>query len=150
MLLELEQTILVRDPVQPSTLAFFRGKNSSIKQKVVFGGTVVVPESILTSINDIEGSDTPSAPTGLKATTVSSSQINLIWDSVSGATSYYVYGSTSASGTYTHIATVTTTIFVNTGLWADTTYYYKVKAVNDAGSSSYSPMDYARTTLTDY
>ncbi|MBC2726306.1 cell wall-binding repeat-containing protein [Desulfosporosinus sp.] len=142
--------ILVRDPVQPSTLAFFRGKNSSIKQKVVFGGTVVVPESILTSINDIEGSDTPSAPTGLKATTVSSSQINLIWDSVSGATSYYVYGSTSASGTYTHIATVTTTIFVNTGLWADTTYYYKVKAVNDAGSSSYSPMDYARTTLTDY
>lgn len=143
--------ILVRDPVDQSTIDFFRGKVSSIKKEIVFGGIVVVPESILISINGTAGgSDTPSTPTNITATTVSASQINLTWDSVAGATSYYVYGATSSSGTYSRIATVTTTSYINTGLWADTTYYYKVQAVNSAGSSSYSPVAYAKTTLSDY
>ncbi|TGE31863.1 cell wall-binding repeat-containing protein [Desulfosporosinus sp. Sb-LF] len=139
--------ILVSNPVDQSTIDFFRDKTSSIKKEIVFGGTVVVPESVLISLNGTTvGTDTPSTPAGVSATTVSSSQINLTWESVSGATSYYVYGATSSSGTYTHIATVTTTSYANTGLWADTTYYYKVQAVNSAGSSSDSPLAYAKTT----
>ncbi len=140
--------ILVSNPIDQSTLNFFRSQKSGIDKEIVFGGTVVVPESIMISINEIsEGSDTPSEPTDIKATTISSSQINLTWDSVSDATSYYVYASTSSSGTYTHIATVTSSSYMNTGLWADTTYYYKIKAVNSAGSSSYSPIYYAKTKM---
>ena len=137
---------LVSNPVNQSTIDYFRSKISSINKEIVFGGTVVVPDSILTSLNGTTGgSNALSTPTNIIATSVSSSQINLTWDSVSGATSYYVYGAASYSGTYTQIATVTTTSLIDTGLNAASTYYYKVQAVNSGGSSSYSPVAYAKT-----
>ena len=111
---------------------------------------MAVPESVLDSIDaPTGGSNTPSTPTNLIATVASPSQINLSWDAISGATSYYVYGATSSSGTYTNIATVTTSSYTNTGLWAGTTYYYKVQAVNSAGSSSYSTITYGTTTASN-
>src|SRR5205814_985503 len=67
----------------------------------------------------------PSVPTGLAATAVSSSQINLSWTAstdnvrVSG---YRVY----RGGT--QIATTTTTAYANTGLAPSTTYSYTVAA----------------------
>ncbi|MDO0824458.1 cell wall-binding repeat-containing protein [Desulfosporosinus nitroreducens] len=142
--------ILVSDPVEQTTIDYISTKIGSIKKEVVFGGIAIVPNSILINIEqNTDVYDTPSAPKELTATTESSSQINLKWDSVSGATSYQVYGAISATGTYTHIATVTATSYINFGLWADTTYYYKVKAVNNAGSSPFSPVDHAKTSLSD-
>ena len=139
--------ILVSDPVEQSTQDFINSETGSISKIIVFGGIAAVPDSILNSINaPSNGSNTPSTPTNITATTVSSSQIKLTWDAVSGATSYYVYGATSSSGTYTNLATVTTSSYTNTGLWAGTTYYYKVQAVNGVGSSSYSTVTYATTT----
>ncbi|KUO78431.1 MAG: cell wall-binding protein [Desulfosporosinus sp. BRH_c37] len=138
---------LVNDPVDQSTTDYFRSKISGIKQEIVFGGTAVVPESTIISLNgNTYGSNTSSAPTNVIATTMSSSQINLTWDSVSGATSYYVYGATSFSGTYSKIATVTTASYINTGLWAATNYYYKVQAVSGTGVGSYSAIANAITT----
>ncbi|AET70644.1 cell wall-binding protein [Desulfosporosinus orientis DSM 765] len=143
--------ILVKSPLDQSTIDFLRSKMGSIEKEVVFGGTVVVPESILEAINKVpDKADIPSAPTEITATPLSSTEISLSWNSVSKATSYYIYGSTSSSGTYTQIATVTSTNYVNTGLWADTTYYYKVKAVNSSGESEYSPVDNAKTAVSDY
>ncbi|MDQ7093885.1 cell wall-binding repeat-containing protein [Desulfosporosinus sp. PR] len=137
---------LVSNPVEQSTIDYFGSIMGNIKKEVIFGGTVVVPDSILTTLNGASAvSGTLSAPIYLTASTVSSGQINLSWDSVDGATSYYIYGSTSSSGTYTHLATVTTTSYANTGLWADTTYYYKVQAVNSSGSGPYSPIASATT-----
>ncbi|HVJ49295.1 cell wall-binding repeat-containing protein [Desulfitobacterium sp.] len=81
---------------------------------------------------------TPSAPTGLRATVISTDQINLSWDSVNEATQYYLYRADSFSGTYTYIGAVTTTSYSNTGLSPATPYYYKVQAINSAGASSYS------------
>ncbi|MCO5385849.1 MAG: cell wall-binding repeat-containing protein [Desulfosporosinus sp.] len=142
--------ILVSDPVEQATIDYISTKISSIKKEVVFGGIAIVPNSILINIEqNTDVYDTPSAPKELTATTESSSQINLKWDSVSGATSYQVYGAISANGTYTHIATVSTISYINFGLWADTTYYYKVKAVNSAGSSPFSPVDHAKTALSN-
>jgi len=142
--------ILVSNPVQQSAIDFINSKTGSIKKIIIFGGTNAVPESILESIEPTnDGSSVPSiplTPTGITATTGSSSQIGLTWDSVSGATSYNVYAATSSSGTYTNIATVTTPSYTNTGLWAGTTYYYKVQAVNSAGTSPYSAITYATTT----
>jgi uncharacterized protein (TIGR02145 family) len=66
------------------------------------------------------------------------------WYSVSGATQYLIYYSTSSAGSYTHIGTSTSTSYTHTGLSASTTYYYKVSAYNSAGESSLS--SYASAT----
>jgi hypothetical protein len=138
---------LVSTPIDQSTLDFIKSKISSINKEIVFGGIVVVPDSVLNSINQTtDGSTTLSTPTNLIATTASSSQINLTWDSVGGASSYYVYGATSPSGTYTKIANVTTASYINSGLWADTNYYYKVQAVSSTSTSAYSSVAYSKTT----
>lgn len=77
----------------------------------------------------------PPAPTGLTASAVSSSQINLAWNAVSGAVAYDVFRSTTSGGPYTQIATVGTTAYSNTGLAAGTTYYYVVKALTTCESA---------------
>jgi hypothetical protein len=78
----------------------------------------------------------PSAPTGLKATAGAkgTKQIVVSWTSTAGANSYKVYQSTSSGGTYSLIASPTTTSYTKTGLTAGTTYYYKVSAVDGGGA----------------
>ncbi|MBI2609940.1 fibronectin type III domain-containing protein [Candidatus Giovannonibacteria bacterium] len=75
----------------------------------------------------------PSVPTGLSATAVSSSQINLSWtastDAV-GVTGYKIY----RSGT--QIATSNTTTYSNIELSASTLYSYTVAAYDAAGNTS--------------
>jgi glycosidase/fibronectin type 3 domain-containing protein len=81
----------------------------------------------------------PSAPTNLTAT-AGSSQVSLTWTASSGAVSYNVYRGTTAGGEgAAPIATgVTGASYVDTGLTNGTTYYYKVAAVNSAGTSGLS------------
>ncbi|MCO5388640.1 MAG: hypothetical protein NHB14_25850 [Desulfosporosinus sp.] len=93
--------------------------------------------------------DALSVPDDLTATVESSSEIYLDWDSVSDASSYYIYRATSSSGTYTKIDTVTTTSFTDTDLSDDTTYYYKIKAVNSSETSAYSSIAHATTDEED-
>jgi fibronectin type 3 domain-containing protein len=92
-----------------------------------------------------KSSSSLSAPTDLTATAVSSSEIDLSWDEVNNATSYYVYRSTSSTGTYSKIGTATDNSYDSTGLSASTKYYYKVKAVNSSYTSEYSSYAYATT-----
>jgi cellulose 1,4-beta-cellobiosidase len=92
------------------------------------------------------GTTVPNAPTGVTATTQSSSSIQITWNTVSGATSYRVYRSTSSGGTYTQVGSPTVTSYTNSGLSANTTYYYKVVAVNSAGESGYSSYTSATTS----
>ena len=69
-------------------------------------------------------------PTGLAAVAVSTSQINLIWNTFTNATSYNVKRSLTDGGPYTHIASgVTATNYQDTGLAGGTIYYYVVSAV---------------------
>lgn len=81
----------------------------------------------------------PSAPSNL---TVSggNAQASLAWNASAGAATYNVYRGTSAGGeSSTAIATgLTGTSYTNTGLTNGATYYYKVAAVNSAGTSSMS------------
>ncbi|MBV7275119.1 hypothetical protein I6U48_19655, partial [Clostridium sp. PL3] len=69
-------------------------------------------------------------PTSFTAKAKSNSKISLDWNSVSGATSYYIYRSTSSSGTYSKIDTVTTSSYTDDNLKSNKTYYYKIKAHN--------------------
>src|SRR5262249_11053274 len=83
----------------------------------------------------------PAAPSGLGATAVSSSQINLSWvDNASNETSFKIERATASAGPWTQIATTlaNVTSYSNTGLSASTAYYYRVRASNATGDSAYS------------
>ena len=82
------------------------------------------------------------APTGVTATTQTTSSINVSWNPVSGATSYKVYYTTSWDPDMKILAgTVTGTSYIHTGLSSQilaTTYYYYIVAVNSNNESDYS------------
>jgi len=80
----------------------------------------------------------PDAPTG-PAATGGTSQIALMWNASTGASTYNVLRATSSNGTYTTVATgLTGTSYDDTGLFSGTTYYYAVTATNGSGSSANS------------
>jgi hypothetical protein len=92
-----------------------------------------------TTVNGLDGSapcTPPAAPTGLSATAVSQTQINLSWTAVPGATSYTILRATTSGGPYTPVGTSATTSFSNTGLACNTTYYYVVTASNGCSSGN--------------
>ncbi len=93
----------------------------------------------------------PTAPSGLSASAVSSSQINLSWtaSSSSCAVTYNVFRSATSGFTPSssnQIASgVNSTSFSNTGLAASTTYFYVVKGTNSGGTSAASNQASATT-----
>jgi fibronectin type 3 domain-containing protein len=88
----------------------------------------------------------PSVPTGVTAATQSSSSIMVSWGAVAEATSYAVYYEIGNSSTKNLAGTVTGTSYTHTGLTANTTYFYYIKAVNSAGESTLSSYAYATTS----
>jgi glucose/arabinose dehydrogenase/chitodextrinase len=80
----------------------------------------------------------PSAPSGLSATAVSATQVNLVWNAATdnvGVTGYRVERCQGASCTnFAQIATPTATSHNDTGRTAATTYRYRVRAVDAAGN----------------
>ena len=92
----------------------------------------------------------PSAPAGLVAAAVSTSQINLSWSTVPNAASYNVKRSATNGGYYVIIATgLTATNYSDTGLAVATTYYYVASAVNAGGESANSAQASAATLSSD-
>ncbi len=83
----------------------------------------------------------PNAPSGLTATTISSSQINLAWtDNASNEDGFKIERKTGAGGTYAEVGSVGANVisFSNTGLAASTQYFYRVFAHNLGGNSTFS------------
>jgi hypothetical protein len=82
----------------------------------------------------------PSAPSGLTASVISSSQINLSWSASTdnvGVAGYVLQRCSGSSCTsFAQIATPTTTSFSDTALTASTTYSYRVEAKDAAGNAS--------------
>src|SRR5262249_51548307 len=82
----------------------------------------------------------PSAPSGLSASGVSSTQINLTWPASSdnvGVTNYLIERCQGASCTnFAQVGTSATPAFNNTGLTASTTYRYRVRATDAANNLS--------------
>ena len=87
----------------------------------------------------------PSAPTGVNAT-AADGQVIISWNSVSGATSYNLYWSTSPGVTKTKGTKISnvTSPYTHTGRTNGTTYYYVVTAQNALGESSESTKVSAR------
>lgn len=107
----------------------------------------------------------PATPTGLTIDTSDTSKLAITWDAVSGSPTYYLWRSESQNGTYSEVYAGLNTFYddpydaANPGpanansLTDKTTYYYKVAAHNQAGTSDPSPVvsaffDKDRPTIT--
>jgi fibronectin type 3 domain-containing protein len=115
----------------------FSGKVSDIASGIFNGGALPPAASA------------PATPTGLTAVG-GTGQVTLSWTSVSDATSYNVYyattsGVTTTSGT--KIASVSSP-YIQTGLTAETSYFYVVTSVNSSGESAASAQTSAGTAST--
>jgi parallel beta-helix repeat protein len=92
----------------------------------------------------------PAAPTALTATTISSSQINLVWsDNSSIETGFEIDRATNAgftAGLTTTTAAANAEAYSSTGLTAGTTYYFRVRATNADGDSANSNTANATTS----
>ncbi|MBI5577321.1 MAG: fibronectin type III domain-containing protein [Deltaproteobacteria bacterium] len=78
------------------------------------------------------------APTGLTATTVSSSRVDLIWPDSDNETGYTVERRLYPAGDFAEIAALSqnsTSYIDNTGLAASSTYFYRVKATSGSDGS---------------
>jgi len=96
------------------------------------------------------GACPPAAPTGLNATAVSTSQIDLSWtDNATDETAYRVERSPNGSTGWSEIANLAanSTSYSNTGLACGITFYYRVRAyrAGDSQFSDYSNVDQATT-----
>jgi fibronectin type 3 domain-containing protein len=109
----------------------------------VFKVVSVNPAGSSTESNVIEIT-TPVAPntaptpaSDLSVGSVSSSTLTLTWtDTSSNEEGFRIYAATTENGAYSEIATTTDLVYVNRGLKASTTYWYKVSAYNNAGESA--------------
>jgi hypothetical protein len=132
-------------PVGPNPLRLQFTIDSVSKNKV----TIYVKNVSVTKGGGDEKKDegyAPSAPTGVTAYALSSSGIEVSWNSVSGATYYDIYYEVGASSTKYYAATVSGSSYTHTGLSSGTTYYYYITASNSYGESNYSSYDYATTS----
>ena len=121
---------------------------SSLSGKTVTGGRLNVDKALSGATAPPPPADqtTPAAPSNLTAARSGSranQTINLTWtDQSSNEVNFTVERSTDK----TNWSTLTSTLAENTTSYADksvsqrTTYYYRVKATNSAGSSAYSNM----------
>jgi phosphatidylserine/phosphatidylglycerophosphate/cardiolipin synthase-like enzyme len=84
----------------------------------------------------------PPAPSGLTASFVSRTRIDLQWNDVAGEDGYKIERRLSTDTVWTQIATtapdVASYVDTNSGLRTDTTYNYRVRAFTTGGNSGYS------------
>ena len=91
----------------------------------------------------------PNDPSNLVATVITSGRIDLSWHDNSDNEAWFkIERRTETEGSYKQIATVgaNVTTYADRGVVENTTYYYRVRAYNIAGHSSYSNED-TTTTL---
>ena len=107
------------------------------------------------TITDSSTQNPPDAPSNLVATTKSQTEISLTWnDNSNNEERFEIERRTPPStGTFSSIvsnlAPNSGSYLDNTGLLADTSYEYRVKAVNGAGSSGWSNLASSKTLKND-
>jgi predicted phage tail protein len=93
----------------------------------------------------------PTAPSALMLTNVTATSIKLNWtDNSTNETGFEIERSLSSGSGFSNITTTApdVTTYTDIGLTESTTYYYRVRAVNSAGNSAYTPEKNATTLAT--
>lgn len=113
-------------------LLFWGGVISAILSPFfsVFFEKNIVPSALALTIIPSVTIVSLSPPQNLSATAVSSSQIDLAWDSVVGALYYNIYRDNDL------VASSSVSSYSDTGLSPSTTYIYNVSAVDSSGTES--------------
>jgi len=115
----------------------------------VDNGTSAASATKINALEIIKLSSVLAAPAGLTATAVSSSQINLAWtDNATSETGFQLERKLSSETTWTLLTTVGSNItsYSHGGLMPFTGYSYRVRAINAASVSPWSPTAAALTS----
>ncbi|MEN8126944.1 MAG: putative Ig domain-containing protein, partial [Planctomycetota bacterium] len=101
------------------------------------GGT----DTAVLNITVVPAPSPPAAPSGLSATAIATTRIDLTWvDNADNETGFKIERSIRTNGSFVEIATVgaDVTSYSDTTVRKGTTYYYRVRATNGDGDSAYS------------
>jgi len=110
------------------------GRSAGTRYRYVVSALNSSGESIDSS--EVAAFTMPARPNALSATTLSSTQVLLSWNTVAGATHYQLKRSTTLGGPYTNVGSaVPWTSSSDPGLSAGTRYYYVLSALNSGGES---------------
>ncbi len=94
------------------------------------------------TLDDASAPATPTVPSGLVASTGGTGSVSVSWlDNSSNETGFKLERKTGSGGTWSEVAgslAANSISYTNTGLSSNTTYYYRVRAYNASGNSSYS------------
>lgn len=137
-----EGTINLTKGVHPITVTYFQS-SGSFDLKVFWKNTahgVVNREQIPSQYFTDEENPLPKplSPTQINALTVGSDKVNLTWvDQSTDETGFEIYRSKDVLGPFAIIDKVGVNVvsYDDTKIEANTTYYYKVKAINNSGES---------------
>jgi hypothetical protein len=133
---------------------FEAGGGEGLDVKISASGMVKqsIPDSWLgiyhANATTIAPTTAPTPPVSLLATAATPSTVDVTWQDRSGTESNFeVYRSSGNNSTYLLLATLpaNTTSFTDTSLFANAIYYYKVRATNIGGNSTYTNEDSAKT-----
>jgi predicted esterase/chitodextrinase len=129
--------------VNPTTLT------QTLKVKQLSGCPSLLSNSIYVTLGT---PTTLSAPTNLQATVTGSGSIQLFWtDNANNETGYEIQRATDPTGPYTFYKLVGEDVvaYHDTGLVPNTTYYYKIRAVNNTATSPYNSSNLVAETFDD-
>ena len=149
---------LLRSPSAGGTYSeVYKGTGTSVTDPGLAGGTTYYyrvkayntygysDASDYKSGTTLSGSSAaPAVPTGLTVGNPTATSLAVSWNATPRATGYQLLRSSTAGGTYGEVYRGPGTSITDPSLAAGTTYYYKVRAFNNAGSSDLS--DYASGT----
>lgn len=99
-----------------------------------------IPKNFFSIGDEFSGSSLQ-APSLITATAVAYNKINLTWaDNSSNETGFEIVRSTSLNGTYVPVTTTAAnaTAYTDSGLTANTKYYYKIRAIGNTGESEFA------------
>ncbi len=150
-------TKVLQPGIYPITVTYFERTNAQSLSVSVSATGIGIPKMVIPASQYIKPfafaktaslPGVPAEPTDLTAVAASTSAITVNWaDNAANEDKYELYRSSNNNGNYVLRATLdaNTTSYQDTGLFANATYYYKVRALNAGGFSNYTNEGLATT-----